>query len=142
MDAWIKGIRRLTVIYYNHVPPEVARELLEAGAITDIRVRVGIEYCAPLRGRFVRFIWTPRGIADPSEFLDFLELPDTAQLMAEGREVSQYQQRYVLAALDESTPGTCPRSTPSSAWTWRPRPAKPWRPWSARAKPRCTTWPS
>lgn len=101
MDAWIKGIRRLTVIYYNHVPPEVARELLEAGAITDIRVRVGIEYCAPLRGRFVRFIWTPRGIADPSEFLDFLELPDTAQIMAEGREVSQYQQRYVLAALDE-----------------------------------------
>ncbi|WP_211234124.1 hypothetical protein [Desulfocurvus vexinensis] len=101
MDAWIKGIRQLTVIYYNHVPPEVARELLEAGAITDIRVRVGIEFCAPLRGRFVRFIWTPRGIADPAEFLDFLELPDTAQLMAEGREVSQYQQRYVLAALDE-----------------------------------------
>ncbi len=24
MDAWIKGIRRLTVIYYNYVPPEAA----------------------------------------------------------------------------------------------------------------------
>ena len=27
MDAWIKGIRYLTVIYYNYVEPAAAREL-------------------------------------------------------------------------------------------------------------------
>ena len=43
MDAWIKGIRQLTVVYYNHVDREVVEELLEAGEILDIHVRVGIE---------------------------------------------------------------------------------------------------
>ncbi|MGP8089207.1 MAG: hypothetical protein ACLPUX_03805, partial [Syntrophobacteraceae bacterium] len=38
MDAWIKGIRRLTVIYYNHVPPRAAEELLEAAEITGVSV--------------------------------------------------------------------------------------------------------
>ncbi len=31
MDAWIKGIRRLRVIYYNYVHPEVAQELSSGG---------------------------------------------------------------------------------------------------------------
>jgi len=101
MDAWIKGIRRLTVVYYNHVPPEVAEELLEAAAIVGIQVRVGIEYCSPFRGRLVRFIWTLRGFTEAREFVDFLEQPDTAALMAEGREVTAYQERYVFAALEQ-----------------------------------------
>ena len=101
MDAWIKGIKRLTVVYYNHVPPEVAEELLEAAAIMGIKVRVGIEYCSPFRGRLVRFIWTLRGFAETREFLDFLARPDTAALMAEGREVTAFQEAYVLAALEQ-----------------------------------------
>ncbi|MEW5774200.1 MAG: hypothetical protein AB1916_11830 [Thermodesulfobacteriota bacterium] len=101
MDAWIKGIRRLTVVYYNHVPPEVAEELLEAAAIVGIKVRVGIEFCAPFRGRLVRFTWTLRGFTEPREFLDFLYQPDTSALMAEGREVTAYQEQYVFAALEQ-----------------------------------------
>ena len=33
MDAWIKGIRSLTVIYYNYITVEVAEELLESAEI-------------------------------------------------------------------------------------------------------------
>ncbi len=33
MDAWIKGIRYLTVVYYNYVRPEVVEELIEASTI-------------------------------------------------------------------------------------------------------------
>jgi len=43
MDAWIKGIRRLKIIYYNYVKADVAEELLEAAQIMGIRVRIGIE---------------------------------------------------------------------------------------------------
>ncbi len=49
MDAWIKGIRKLTVVYYNHVDEEVVAELLEAGSILDIHVRIGIELWSQFR---------------------------------------------------------------------------------------------
>jgi hypothetical protein len=99
MDAWIKGIRRLRVIYYNHVPPEVVQELSEAAEIMDVHVRVGIEYCARFRGRYVRFIWTPRGFNDARDFVEFLNEPKISEFMAEGREVSRYQQDYTFSVL-------------------------------------------
>lgn len=100
MDAWIKGIRRLRVIYYNYVLPEVALELSEAAEIMDVDVRVGIEYCARFRGRYVRFIWTPRGFNDAGDFVEFLNGPKIREFMAEGREVSRYQQAYVFSVLE------------------------------------------
>ncbi len=54
MDAWIKGIRFLGVIYYNYVKPEVAAELLEAADIMGIEVRIGIEVSARLRNQIAQ----------------------------------------------------------------------------------------
>ena len=51
MDAWIKGIRHLTVVYYNIVDTEIIEELIEAGSILEIQVRVGIEMSAPFRDK-------------------------------------------------------------------------------------------
>ena len=99
MDAWIKGIRKLTVVYYNHVEDEVVAELLEAGSILDIHVRIGIELWSPFRGKFVRFVWELEGFFDNHDLLRFLGEPPVQALMDEGREVSRYQQCYVLEAL-------------------------------------------
>jgi hypothetical protein len=101
MDAWIKGIRRLTVIYYNYVPPEAAAELLEAGEIMDITIRIGVSLGAQFRGRNVRFIWVPRGFADARDFLSFLSEPHVRAFLEEGRGVSEYQKSHVLAVLGE-----------------------------------------
>ena len=65
MDAWIKGIRFLTVVYYNYVDPEVADELLEAASIMDMQIRIGIEVSSQFRGKYVRCIWEPQGYTDP-----------------------------------------------------------------------------
>jgi hypothetical protein len=100
MDAWIKGIRRLRVIYYNYVPSEVAMELAEAAEIMDVSTRVGIEYCARFRDRYVRFIWTPRGFNDAKDFVEFLNKPRIRDFMAEGSEVSEYQQAYTFSVLE------------------------------------------
>jgi len=100
MDAWIKGIRRLRVVYYNYIEPRFAAELLEAAEIMDIDVRIGIEFPARFRERFIQLIWTPRGFADAQAFLCFLEEPGVSQLMREGRLLSRYQQAYVTALLD------------------------------------------
>lgn len=95
MDAWIKGIRSLTVIHYNYVLREAVEELLEAAEIMDIRVRIGIEFSARYRDRYVQIIWTPRGFGGITDFLNFLSKQKIQDLMSRGRQVSEYQQGYV-----------------------------------------------
>ena len=101
MDAWIKGIRHLTVIYYNYVGPKAAAELLEASEIMDMTVRIGVELSARFRNRYVQLIWGPRGFLDTKDFLAFLSDPRVESFLDEGRKVSEYQQRHVLALLGE-----------------------------------------
>ena len=100
MDAWIKGIRYLTVVYYNYVRPEVVEELIEASAILDIRVQAGIEMSTRFRDKYARFTWEPHGFNDNRAFLQFLEEDAVIKLMDEGREVSRYQQKYVFEVLE------------------------------------------
>ncbi|MDO9516038.1 MAG: hypothetical protein Q7J01_08085 [Syntrophales bacterium] len=101
MDAWIKGIRRLKVIYYNHVSADVAGELLEAAEIMGIRVRIGVEFPARFYDRYVQFIWAPRGLIDAQDYLNFLKDGAVESFMAEGWKISDYQRRYVMAMLEE-----------------------------------------
>jgi hypothetical protein len=100
MDAWIKGIRRLTVVYYNFVRPDVARELLESARIMDVEVHVGVELAARHRDRFVHVIWEPKGFTEQGEYLRFLESPPVRDFMTMGREVSLFRRKYVYAALE------------------------------------------
>ena len=100
MDAWIKGIRRLRVVHYNYIETRFAAELLETADNLDIDVRIGIEFPARYRDRFIQLIWTPRGFADAQSFFCFLEEPAVSQLMQEGRALSRYQQAYVMAILE------------------------------------------
>jgi len=99
MDAWIKGIRRLRVIHYNFIEPRFAAELFEAARILDIDVRIGIEYSARFRDRYVQLIWVPRGFADAQSFLCFLAEPPVMGLMEAGQRASRYQQEYVIGLL-------------------------------------------
>jgi len=101
MDAWIKGIRRLKVIYYNHVKADTAEELLTAAEIMGIRVRIGVEFSARFHGRYVSFIWAPRGLLDAQDYLNFLKKEPVESFMAEGRRVSEYQRQYIMAVLRE-----------------------------------------
>lgn len=101
MDAWIKGIRYLTVVYYNYVRPDVIEELIEASSILDVKVQVGIEVSARFRDKLARFTWEPHGFHDNEAFLKFLGDPAVVQFMEEGREVSLYQQKYVFDVLEE-----------------------------------------
>ncbi|MGE4292875.1 MAG: hypothetical protein AB7E32_11780 [Desulfovibrio sp.] len=99
MDAWIKGIRRLTVVYYNYVDPRVAEELLHAAEVMEISVHVGVDVSARYRDRFARFVWEPRGFADPQEYLGFLRRADVQEFMSAGRKASNYQHAYVFEVM-------------------------------------------
>lgn len=99
MDAWIKGIRHLTVVYYNFIEPEAAAELLEAADIMRMTVRIGVSVNARFHNRFVPFIWVPSGLADAGDFLNFLAEKSVKDFMSEGRKVSAYRAACVLKAL-------------------------------------------
>ncbi|MCL2458119.1 MAG: hypothetical protein FWF31_04590 [Desulfobulbus sp.] len=99
MDAWIKGIRKLTVVYYNHVDQEVVEELLDAGEILGIHVRIGIEFSSRFRDKFVRFIWELEGFFDRNSLLQFLRGEAVREMLDRGRQVSLYQQHYVFDVL-------------------------------------------
>jgi len=99
MDAWIKGIRFLGVVYYNFVKPEVAAELLEAADIMGIDVRIGIEISAQLRDRAVQLIWAPRGFHGRMDFLRFLGDPEVKGFLAAGQAVVEHEKSRVLEQL-------------------------------------------
>jgi hypothetical protein len=100
MDAWIKGIRRLRVIYYHYIEPRFAIELMEAARIMEIDLRIGIEFKARYRNRYISFIWVARGLPDAEAFLCFLAEPHVVEFMEKGKAVLQFQKRYVLDLLE------------------------------------------
>ena len=100
MDAWIKGIRSLTVIYYNYVEEAAARELLQAAAIMGMDVRIGVEFNAGFRDKMVQFIWVPTGFAGVDAFIEFLQSAAVAKLMREGQTVSCYRENIVRDLLE------------------------------------------
>lgn len=99
MDAWIKGIRRLRVIYYHHIEPRFVAEIIEAAEIMNIDLRIGIEFAARFRDRYVTFIWVSRGLHDVQSFLCFLAEPHVIEFMKHGKEVLKYQEQYILKIL-------------------------------------------
>ncbi len=101
MDAWIKGIRHLKVIYYNYVRSDVAAELLEAAEIMGIRVRIGVELSSRFRNRYIQIIWAPRGLLNVQDYLQFLEEQDVKAFTEEGRIVSEYEGKFILSVLQE-----------------------------------------
>ncbi len=100
MDAWLKGIRRLRVVYYNYIQAPFAAELLEAADIMGIELRIGIEFAVRFHNRYRQVIWVPRGFIDTQSFLCFLAEPPVRALMDEGYRVSEYRQKQILQILD------------------------------------------
>ncbi len=99
MDAWIKGIRYLCVIYYNYISPEAATELLQAAEIMGMKLRIGVQLSSSFRDKYVHLVWIPRGFNHHKDFLTFLDEPAVRRFMEEGRAVSEHRSRWVLSLL-------------------------------------------
>ncbi|MCP3942946.1 MAG: hypothetical protein GY710_15875 [Desulfobacteraceae bacterium] len=100
MDAWIKGIRRLRVIYYNYIEPRFAVELIEAARIMEIEIRIGIEFWVRYRSRYISLIWVARKLPDAEAFLCFLAEPHVVKFMEQGKAIVDFQKSQVLHLLD------------------------------------------
>ncbi|MBI5159909.1 MAG: hypothetical protein HY996_00570 [Micrococcales bacterium] len=99
VDAWIKGIREMTVVYYYCTNLEAIGELVEAAALMGIAVQPGIEMSARQRGKYAQFIWTPLGLQTAREYVDFFARPAQRALFEEGADVIRYNTSQVLDLL-------------------------------------------
>lgn len=100
MDAWIKGMGCLTVLYDNCIEMEAAGELLEAAAITGMKVRVGIEYRVPFYGRYVSLLWVPRGFSSSRDFMAFMDSPAMQAMQQRGRGVLHWLREHAMQVLE------------------------------------------
>ena len=99
MDAWIKGIRKLQVIFYNQVPPEGAFELMRSAEIMGIDLRIGIEFRVLRRCRFAEVIWTPRGFSGADDFLNFLRRGQSKEFRGRCEEAALYHTSLIFGML-------------------------------------------
>ena len=99
MDAWIKGIQRIQVIFYNQVPHEAAFELMSSAAILGIDVRIGIEFRVVHRRRFVELIWSPRGFSGADDLLNFLKRKNNRSFNARCEEAALYHTSLIFGML-------------------------------------------
>lgn len=98
-DAWLKGIRELTVIYYGYIEPAAAAELTEAAEIMGVKLRIGIELPARFHGKYAQFIWAPRGFDGREDFLEFIETAPVQRFFDLGRALAEHRREITLAML-------------------------------------------
>lgn len=74
IDAFIKGISELTVVYNNLEDPDAVKEALEAGKIMGIKVNIALEFSAMNEGRRFHLMYTmPEFSSKKGRFKKFLK---------------------------------------------------------------------
>jgi len=108
MDAWIKGIRQLVVVYYHFVPPSAAEELLRAAEIMGVTVHIGIEFATRAFAKQVKIIWVPRGFDSPAEFVEFLQEPVMEEFTRQGQSLVKLQEEQLASMVQTFNTGALP----------------------------------
>jgi hypothetical protein len=105
MDAWIKGLRFLTIVYSNYIDYAAAKEILDAAAIMGIHVRIGLEFQSPFRGRYISMVWAPRGFSASEDFLEFLQTQKMRELTELGRQAVEWRWQRLICAMEDWNQG-------------------------------------
>ncbi len=100
LDAWIKGIRTLEVIYYDDVPDAAAEELLGAAEVMKICASIGVAHQTLWRdNRLVELIFTLDDCASPEAFRRQFSAERMMRFREQCRAAAEYRGRLVAAML-------------------------------------------
>lgn len=100
MDAWVKGINNLTVIYKYRIYRDGAQELAKAAEIMGINLRLGVKFTRLWRGAPVNVVWIPRGFSGGEGFFKFLEQPAMKKMAEKGDAIFQKQWKAYGPLID------------------------------------------
>ncbi len=101
LDAWIKGIRKFQVVVRNYISAHFAYELHSAAEILGVEVEIGVELPLYYHNKFIKVVWTPLGLNNPSAFSRFLRSETVLGFFKASKTVGGYHQQLVLSLLDE-----------------------------------------
>lgn len=102
LDAFIKGMSRVTLAYYDIPHKDILFEAVEAGNIMGIDVSVAVEFSVGTRRRRRHFIYVPR-VKNPSEFKSFFDKQcDRLSRFVTGLEENRENRRKTVAAILEN----------------------------------------
>ncbi|MDY0061073.1 MAG: hypothetical protein RBU45_14800 [Myxococcota bacterium] len=103
VDAFIKGISRLTVVYYDLADPRVFEEALEAARLLGVHVEIGIELSVGRRGERLHFMYLPPQDGTPASLKRFLAAhpEELGQFFTRLADNAQGRKRTVVALLEE-----------------------------------------
>lgn len=73
LDAFVKGISSVTLVYYDITEPQIIKESLVAGRILGIDVRIGIEFSVGKSKQRLHYKYLPGHFATPDEFFKFFK---------------------------------------------------------------------
>jgi hypothetical protein len=103
LDAFIKGMGRVCLAYYDLSDPRVFQEALEAGRLLGIEVETGIEFSVGPKGNRVHYMLVLPTLGSASESLAFLQRHQQHLApFAEGLRVNADRRRGVLSAILEA----------------------------------------
>ncbi|OIP26421.1 hypothetical protein AUK22_06795 [bacterium CG2_30_54_10] len=71
LDAFVKGISRLTLVYSNIDEPLVIHEAITAGQLLGIKVQIGIEFSVGKGGNRRHYMYVPPNMGDSQSFFTF-----------------------------------------------------------------------
>ena len=73
LDAFVKGISSVTLVYYDITEPQIIKEALVAGRILGIDVRIGIEFSVGKSKQRRHYQYLPGHFETPDEFFKFFK---------------------------------------------------------------------
>ena len=99
LDAWVKGVRKLQVVYTNYLKSDVVRELISAVAILGMEIDIGIEFPVFYNNKIIRLVWSPIGFYTVNSYLRFLSSDSAKQIIDLGCRASLLQQGRIFSYL-------------------------------------------
>ncbi len=102
LDAFIKGISRLTLAYYDIPHRDIIFEAMEAGRILGVEVSIGIEFSVGRRSRRKHFLFLPPAVTYDA-FLEFFN-SNCAELahFYDGLDENRNHRRRVITEILEN----------------------------------------
>ncbi|MEZ4526785.1 MAG: hypothetical protein R2941_12765 [Desulfobacterales bacterium] len=102
LDAFIKGLSRVTLVYYDIPNRDIIFEATEAGRILGIHVSLAVEFSVGVMSRRRHFLFVPPA-GDCQSYLDFFNSNcEILSSFVDGLEVNRERRRVVITQILEN----------------------------------------
>jgi hypothetical protein len=102
LDAFVKGISRLTLVHSTLDQPQLIHEAISAGHLLGVNVRIGIEFSVGPKNQRRHYMFIPPPVRDSREFFEFFsEKNEFLVSFLHGLQINSISRRKTMEAALE-----------------------------------------